>query len=133
MSYTYGTQVTGRFDSVVDRTVQALKDEGFGVLTDIDVSATMKSKLGKDIPNYRILGACNPPYAYQALMAEPKIGAMLPCNVIVRQEADGSVEVSAINPLIGMEKVGNAKLTAVAQEVAARLQRVIANIGHSKG
>ena len=129
MSYTYDVKAMGSFDEVVNRTIQALKKEGFGVLSDIDVSATLKSKLGKDFPQYRILGACNPPYAYQALMAEPKIGAMLPCNVIVRQQTDGSVEVSAINPLIGMEKVGNAKLTEVAQEVAGQLQRVIASVG----
>ena len=98
MNYTFDRKIAGTFNDVVERTIAALKKEGFGVLTDIDVSATMKAKLGVDFRPYRILGACNPPLAHQALQAEDKIGAMLPCNVIV-QEKTGGIEISAVDPL----------------------------------
>ena len=105
--------------------MQALKAEGFGVLTDIDVKATLKSKLGEDFHNYRILGACNPPYAHKALQLEDKIGTMLPCNVIVQEVAPGSVEVSAVDPIASMQAVDNPALGEVAYEVQAKLRRVI--------
>ena len=127
MNYTFDRKVTGTFDDVVDRTITALKVEGFGVLTDIDVRATMKAKLGVDFRPYRILGACNPPLAHQALQVEEKIGAMLPCNVIV-QETAGGIEISAIDPLAGMERIGNPALTAIAGEVTNKLKRVLAAI-----
>ena len=124
MSYTFDRKVTGTFDEVVGRVVAALKAEGFGVLSDIDIQATMKAKLGADFRPYRILGACNPPLAHRALQAEDKIGTMLPCNVIVQQKSDG-VEVSAVDPRAGMERIGNPGLTVVAGEVAAKLKRAV--------
>ena len=127
MKYTFDRKITGSFDDVVGRTIVALKTEGFGVLTDIDVRATMKAKLGAEFRPYRILGACNPPLAHQALQVEDKIGAMLPCNVIVQEKSDG-VEVSAVDPLAGMERIGNPALTAIAGEVTAKLKRVLAAI-----
>lgn len=127
MNYTFDRKISGTFEDVVERTIGALKKEGFGVLTDIDVSATMKAKLGLDFRPYRILGACNPPLAHQALEAEDKIGAMLPCNVIVQEKANG-VEVSAVDPLAGMERIGNPKLSVIANEVAEKLKKVIASI-----
>ena len=127
MKYTFDRKIAGTFDDVVARTIDALKKEGFGVLTDIDVSATMKAKLGLDFRPYRILGACNPPLAHQALQAEDKIGAMLPCNVIVQEKANG-VEVSAVDPLAGMEQIGNPNLSGIASEVAEKLKKVMATI-----
>jgi uncharacterized protein (DUF302 family) len=127
MSYTFDRKLSGNFDKIVDRTIAALKSEGFGILSDIDVSATMKAKLGADFRPYRILGACNPPLAHRALLAEDKIGAMLPCNVIV-QEKPGGIEISAVDPLAGMERLGNPALTAIAVEVAEKLKRVLAAV-----
>jgi len=117
------------FDAMVERVVGVLKAEGFGVLTDIDVQATMKQKIGADFRPYRILGACNPALAYRALTAEDKIGTMLPCNVIVQELGSGRVEVAAIDPSASMKTIGNPALTAIAAEVAARLERVIAQSG----
>lgn len=128
MGYTFNRTVDDAFDAVVERTIAALKAEGFGVLSDLDIQATLKAKLGVDFQRYRILGACNPPLAHRALQAEPTIGVMLPCNVVVREPSPGKVEVAAINPLTGIGEVGNPSLTAVATEVAEKLQRVIANI-----
>lgn len=127
MKYTFDRNIAGTFDDVVERTIGALKKEGFGVLTDIDVSATMKAKLGVDFRPYRILGACNPLLAHQALQAEDKIGAMLPCNVIVQEKANG-VEVSAVDPLAGMERIGNPALSGIAGEVAQKLKKVMDTI-----
>ncbi len=127
MNYTFDRKIAGTFNDVVERTIAALKKEGFGVLTDIDVSATMKAKLGVDFRPYRILGACNPPLAHQALQAEDKIGAMLPCNVIV-QEKTGGIEVSAVDPLAGMERIGNPELSGIASEVAGKLKKVMDSI-----
>jgi len=127
MNYTFDRKIAGTFNDVVVRTIAALKKEGFGVLTDIDVSATMKAKLGVDFRPYRILGACNPPLAHQALQAEDKIGAMLPCNVIVQEKASG-IEVSAVDPLVGMERIGNPELSGIASEVAQKLKKVMDTI-----
>ena len=127
MNYTFDRKIDGAFDQIVERTMSALKAEGFGVLSDIDIRATLKAKLGAEFRPYRILGACNPPLAHRALQAEDKIGAMLPCNVIVQEKPDG-VEVSAVNPLAGMERIGNPALTAIANEVAGKLKRVLASI-----
>ena len=113
------------FDSAITHVTEALKGEGFGVLTDIDVKATLKKKIDVDFRPYRILGACNPKFAHQALQAEDKIGTMLPCNVIVQQHDDGSIEVSAVDPIASMMAVGNPSLGAVASEVQAKLKRVI--------
>ncbi len=128
MSYYFTKTVHMAFDEAIARVTEALKQEGFGVLTDIDVRATMKKKLDVDFRNYRILGACNPPFAHQALLAEDKIGAMLPCNVIVQEHAPGVVEVSAVDPVASMAAVQNAALGEVAGIVRGRLQRVVASV-----
>jgi len=124
MSYHFSKTLDLPFDQAVARVTEALKREGFGILTDIDVRATIKSKLGKDFRPYRILGACNPPLAFRALKLEDKIGTMLPCNVIV-QEHENGVEVSAIDPVASMQAVENASLVEVAKEVQTKLKGVI--------
>jgi uncharacterized protein (DUF302 family) len=128
MSYYFGKTVDMPFDDAVKRVTEELKKEGFGILTDIDVRATLKKKLNVDFRNYRILGACNPSFAYQALQAEDKIGTMLPCNVVVQENPDGNVEVSAIDPIASMQAVQNPHLGGVAQEIQAKLKRVIDNL-----
>ena len=128
MSYYFSKTLDLPFDDAIARVTEELKKEGFGVLTDIDVRATMKKKLDVDFRNYRILGACNPPFAHQALLAEDKIGTMLPCNVIVQEHAPGVVEVAAIDPVASMAAVDNAQLGAVGMEVRARLQRVVESL-----
>ena len=125
MSYHFSKRLDVPFDQAVARVSEALKREGFGVLTDIDVSATLKAKLGEDFRPYRILGACNPQLAHQALQLEDKIGTMLPCNVVVQQHADGAVEVSAVDPVASMQAIQNPGLAEVAKEVQARLKKVI--------
>ena len=105
-----------------------MKNEGFGILTEIDVQATLKKKLNVDFKRYKILGACNPPFAYEALKLEDKIGAMLPCNVIVQEQADGMVEVSAVDPMSSMGAVGNPALAVIAEQVQARLRKVLENL-----
>jgi uncharacterized protein (DUF302 family) len=128
MSYYINTSVSGDFESVVEKVVAALKTQGFGVLTDIDVKNTLKQKIGVDFRNYRILGACNPPLAHKALTAEDKVGLMLPCNVIVQDAGGGTIEVAAIDPRAQMEKVDNPDLEAIASEVAGKLQTVIGSL-----
>ena len=116
------------FEAAIKNVVAALKEEGFGVLTDIDVRATLKEKLGIDGRPYRILGACNPSLAHRALQAEDKIGVMLPCNVIVQDRGDGTVEVAVIDPKAAMERLGSPALTALAEEVRAKLAAVLARL-----
>jgi uncharacterized protein (DUF302 family) len=128
MSYYISRTIESAFDGAVARVVDALKREGFGILTDIDVTGTMKEKLGVGFRPYRILGACNPPLAYKALTAEDKVGVMLPCNVIVQEAGVGKVEVAAVDPRTAMERVGNPALTDLANEVADKLARVISAI-----
>ncbi len=128
MSYHFSKRLDVPFDQAVPRVIEALKREGFGVLTDIDVKATMKAKLGEEFRPYRILGACNPQLAHRALMLEDKIGTMLPCNVIVQQHADGGVEVSAVDPVASMQAIGNPGLAELANEVQAKLKRVVASL-----
>jgi uncharacterized protein (DUF302 family) len=113
------------FDEAIEKVTEALKTEGFGILTEIDIKATLKKKLDVDFYNYKILGACNPPFAYKALLAEDKIGTMLPCNVIVQEKLAGQIEVSAVDPAASMQAVDNKELIDIATEIRARLQKVI--------
>ena len=128
MSYHSSKKLDVPFDQAVSRVTEALKREGFGVLTDIDVKATMKAKLGVEFRPYRILGACNPQLAHRALMLEDKIGTMLPRNVIVQQHVDGAVEVSAVDPVASMQAIKNPGLAEVANEVQAKLKKVVASL-----
>lgn len=129
MAYTIDRTFSGAaFDQIVERTRAALSGQGFGVLTEIDVKATLKAKLGEDVDNYLILGACNPTMAHKAMQMEPRIGAMLPCNVIVRSTDESTVEVSAIDPLASMEAVDNPDLKSIAGQVRDMLRTVVANI-----
>jgi uncharacterized protein (DUF302 family) len=125
MSYYIARTVTLPFDAAVAQVVERLKTEGFGVLTDIDVQATLKAKIGAEIPRYRILGACNPRFAHEALKLEDKLGVLLPCNVIVREAPDNRVEIASIDPVSSMERTGNPALAATADEVRKRLTRAI--------
>jgi len=128
MKYYFSTIIEKSFDQVVLDVTEELKKEGFGVLTDIDVKATMKKKLDVELKKYRILGACNPKYAYQALQKEDKIGTMLPCNVIVQELENGNIEVAAIDPSASMQAVQNPDLKGVAEEVRKKLQSVISSL-----
>ena len=125
MEYYFSTTITGSFDNAIQKVTEALKTEGFGILTEIDIKATLKKKLDVDFYNYKILGACNPPFAYKALLAEDKIGTMLPCNVIVQEKIPGQVEVSAVDPSASMQAIENKALADIATEIRARLQKVI--------
>lgn len=128
MSYTIDRTLAGiPLPEAETRTRAALAAEGFGVLTEIDVAATMKAKLGADMPGYRILGACNPKMAHQAIGREPRVGAMLPCNVILREVAGGT-EISAIDPVASMQAIDNPELLALAGQVRAMLARAVAGI-----
>jgi uncharacterized protein (DUF302 family) len=117
--------LTTSFDAALEKVEAALKEEGFGILTEIDVKETLKKKLDVDFQKYKILGACNPPFAYKALQAEDKIGAMLPCNVIVQEISENEIEVAAIDPIASMQAVQNPKLAGIASEVQQKLQKVI--------
>ena len=122
--YVFKTTLSTTFDVALPQVLAALKAEGFGVLSDIDVAGAMKEKLDIDMPPYRILGACNPPLAHRALQAEPDIGLLLPCNVIVRQDEDGQVTVGFLDPQLMVGLTGNPKIREVADDAAARLHRV---------
>ena len=128
MTYHFSKIVDAPFDQAIAAVTKALGEKGFGVLTTIDVKATLKKKLDVDFRPYTILGACNPNFAYQALQHEDKIGTMLPCNVIVQQNQDGKVEVSAVDPIASMQAIDNPALGAVAGEVRALLQETIASL-----
>ncbi len=128
MSYYITKSTKGDFDAVVSKVIEKLKDEGFGVLTEIDVANTLKQKLGVEMKHYRILGACNPGFAHKALSVEDKIGVMLPCNVVVQEKDAGEVDIAAIDPRVAMKAVGNPALAEIAEEVAERLSRVVSAI-----
>ena len=128
MAYHFSTRLNLPFDAAVAATTEALKRHGFGVLTEIDVQATLKNKLGAAFRPYRILGACNPQMAYRALQAEDKIGTMLPCNVIVQQHEDGAVEVSAVDPVSSMQAIDNPALAETAAKVRDMLKQVVDEI-----
>jgi len=128
MSYYFSKTLNVPFDEAVERVIQELKKEGFGILTDIDVKATLKKKLDVDFKKYRILGACNPPFAYRALQNEDKIGTMLPCNVIVQEYTEGVVEVAAIDPVASMQAIRNPKLHEIAGQIQAKLKAVIGSL-----
>ena len=126
MSYYIETKLHDiNFEDAIEKVTNELKKEGFGVLTEIDLKSTLKKKLDVDFYNYRILGACNPPYAHKALMAENKIGTMLPCNVIVQERNPGEIEVSAVDPIASMQAIENPDLGALAQEIRDKLKTVI--------
>jgi len=125
MTYFFSKIVDDSFEDAITRVTEQLSKQGFGVLTTIDVSATLKKKLDVDFKPYTILGACNPTYAYKALQAEDKIGTMLPCNVIVQETADGKVEVAAVDPIASMTAISNEELGEIATEVRAKLQAVV--------
>ncbi|THD69835.1 DUF302 domain-containing protein [Robertkochia marina] len=129
MKYYHSTSLKDiSFDEAITKVTAALKEEGFGVLTDIDIQDTLKKKIGASLYKYRILGACNPEFAYKALQKEDKIGAMLPCNVIVQEKQEGEVEVSAVDPIASMSAVENPGLEDIAEAVNAKLQRVIRSL-----
>ena len=127
-TYYFSRVLAAPFEEVVDRVTAALQDEGFGVLTDIDVQTTMKKKLGVDFRKYRILGACNPTFAHQALQIEAKIGTMLPCNVVVQELESGGTEVSAVDPVASMQAVGSVELGKIAGVVQAKLKAVVSSL-----
>jgi uncharacterized protein (DUF302 family) len=125
MSYYFNKILNCGFDQAVEKVTEALKSQGFGILTEIDIKSTLKKKLDVDFYNYKILGACNPPFAYKALQAEDKIGTMLPCNVIVLEKTAGYVEVAIIDPVASMQAVENIQLSEIAHEIRNKLQKVI--------
>ncbi len=125
MSYYFLKVSSLPFSQAVEKTIAELKKEGFGILTDIDVQSTLKAKLGADFRPYRILGACNPPFAHRALLAEDKIGTMLPCNVIVQEKSMGEVEIAAVDPIASMQAVQNSELMEIAGEIREKLRRAL--------
>jgi uncharacterized protein (DUF302 family) len=125
MAYYFSKTIGSGFEEAVSKVKQALKGEGFGVLTEIDVKETLKQKLDVDFNKYIILGACNPPFAFKALQAEDKIGTMLPCNVIVQEIDDGEIEVAAVDPIASMQAIKNPDLHDIADQVQKKLKKVI--------
>ena len=128
MSYYFNKVVDMTFDEAIDKVTEELKKEGFGVLTEIDVTAALKKKINVDFRKYRILGACNPSYAHKALLAEDKIGTMLPCNVVVQETEGGKVEIAAVNPVASMQAIENESLGEIAVTVQSKLRQVIENV-----
>ena len=128
MSYYFSKTVEGDFNNVIEQVIGALKVEGFGILTEIDVKETLKKKLNVDFKRYKILGACNPPFAYKALQTEDQIGSMLPCNITVIDQGEGKIEVAAIDPVASMQAVHNQSLASVASEIRGKLKSVIESL-----
>ncbi len=128
MSYYFVKNLASSFEKAITDVSAELTKEGFGILTEIDVTATLKQKLDVDFPKYTILGACNPHFAYQALQVEAKIGTMLPCNVIVQELADGTIDVAAVDPLASMQAIRNPQLQGIAREIQMKLKKVIGQL-----
>ncbi|MCH7826766.1 MAG: DUF302 domain-containing protein [Bacteroidetes bacterium] len=128
MSYYFNKIVEQNFEDAIEKVTEELQKEGFGILTEIDVKATLKKKLDVDFRKYKILGACNPGFAHKALLSENKIGTMLPCNVVVQENDEGKVEVSAVDPMASMQAVENSDLKNIATEIRAKLKNVINNL-----
>jgi uncharacterized protein (DUF302 family) len=128
MSYYFNTVLDCSFEEAIARVTDELKQEGFGILSEIDVQATLKKKLDVDFKKYTILGACNPPFAYQALQTEEKIGTMLPCNVIVLEKDNGRIEIAAVDPIASMQAIANPQLQDIADQIQAKLKKVIASL-----
>ncbi|MBU1680630.1 MAG: DUF302 domain-containing protein [Bacteroidetes bacterium] len=125
MNYYFTKTINSTFEDAIQKVTDELKKEGFGILTEIDVKETLKKKLNVDFKKYRILGACNPPFAYKALQAEDKIGTMLPCNVVVIEQAEDQIEIAAVDPVASMQAVGNESLSDIAFEIQSKLRRVV--------
>lgn len=125
MSYYFSKTVNGNFEDTIESVTNELEKEGFGILTEIDVKETLKKKLDVDFKNYRILGACNAPFAHKALKTEDKVGTMLPCNVVVQELEQGKIEVAAVNPMASMQAVENKTLEGIASEIGDKLKKVI--------
>ncbi|MCF8259579.1 MAG: DUF302 domain-containing protein [Melioribacteraceae bacterium] len=128
MSYHISKKVNLSFDETLEKVTEELKKVGFGVLTEIDVKATLKKKIDVDFRNYKILGACNPNFAHKALTAEDKVGVLLPCNVVVQEWENGEVEISAMNPMEAMSVIKNEKMPELANEVKSLLEQVVSNV-----
>jgi uncharacterized protein (DUF302 family) len=128
MGYYFSKIISGSFEAALNKITEGLKQEGFGILTEIDVKETLKKKLDVDFKRYKILGACNPPFAYKALQAEDKIGTMLPCNVVVIEQGENEIEVSAIDPIASMEAVKNPQLADVANTIRNKLKKAVDNL-----
>ncbi|MGE5423784.1 MAG: DUF302 domain-containing protein [Syntrophothermus sp.] len=128
MDYYFSKLITSSFNEAINRTTEALQAEGFGIISDIDMRQKLKDKLGVDFHEYRILGACNPSFAHKALLAEEKIGTMLPCNIIVIDKENGWIEIAAVNPIASMMAIHNQDLENVATEVTDKLKRVVAKL-----
>ncbi|MCC6307644.1 MAG: DUF302 domain-containing protein [Chitinophagaceae bacterium] len=128
MSYYFSKVIKSDFEAAISKVTEELKKEGFGVLTNIDMKETLKKKLDVDIRKYKILGACNPQFAHQALLAESQIGTMLPCNVVVQERENGEVEISAVDPVASMMAIVNPGLVELAQQVSVKLKSVVENV-----
>lgn len=128
MEYSFSTILNTSFSSAIDKVTEALKTEGFGIITEIDMQAKLKEKLGIDFKQYRILGACNPAFAYKALQVEEKIGTMLPCNIVVIDKENGTTEVAAVHPMASMMAIQNRELEPIAAEVTEKLKRIISSL-----
>ena len=128
MSYYFNKTVSGSFDEIIEKVIELLGKEGFGVLTEIDIQKTFKKKLAVNFKKYKILGACNPSFAHKALTLEDKIGTMLPCNIIVQELEDNLIEIAAVNPLESMLAVINKELIQIAQDVSKKLENVVHNL-----
>lgn len=128
MNYYFSKTIKSSFDAAIQRTIEALKTEGFGVISEIRMHEKLKEKINVDFKKYTILGACNPPYAYKALQVEDKIGTMLPCNVIVQELSENHIEVAAVNPIASMMAIQNPELEGIAKEMTDKLEKIISHL-----